>query len=95
MYYNNINIFKDFMTVLIETMVDTSPNVPSLFEIIRDNVEFYFSDAHEIGSSDVSICVNSVIRDYAPQTDNYGSVPTRREIRRSVNEAISVMGDDW
>jgi len=83
------------MTVLIETMVDTSPNVPSLFEIIKDNVEFYFSDAHEIGSSDVSICVNSVIQDYSPLTANFASVPTRREIRRSVNEAISVMGDDW
>ena len=82
------------MTVLIETMVDTSPNVPSLFEIIKDNVEFYFNDAHEIGSSDVSVCVNSVIQDYAPLTVNFASVPTRREIRRSVNEAISVMGDD-
>ena len=83
------------MSVLIETMADTSPNVPSLFEIIKDNVDFYFNDAHEIGSSDVSVCVNSVIRDYAPQTDNYASVPTRREIRRAVNEAISLLGDDW
>tara|TARA_R100000742_G_C4190178_1_gene22515 strand:+ start:187 stop:438 length:252 start_codon:yes stop_codon:yes gene_type:complete len=83
------------MSVLIETMVDTSPDVPSLFQIIKYNVDFYFSDAHEIGSSDVSVCVNSVIRDYAPQTDNYASVPTRREIRRSVQEAISLLGDDW
>ena len=80
MYYNNINIFKDFMT---------------LFDIIKDNVEFYFNDAHEIGSSDVSVCVNSVIQDYAPLTANFASVPTRREIRRSVNEAIGVMSDDW
>ena len=67
----------------------------TLFEIIRDNVEFFFSDAHEIGSSDVSVCVNAVIRDYAPLTAQYASVPTRREIRRSVNEAISLLGDDW
>ena len=67
----------------------------TLFEIIRDNVEFFFSDAHEIGSSDVSICVNAVINEYAPLTDQYASVPTRREIRRSVNEAISLLGDDW
>ena len=67
----------------------------TLFEIIRDNVEFFFSDAHEIGSSDVSVCVNAVINEYAPLTDQYASVPTRREIRRSVNEAISLLGDDW
>ncbi len=67
----------------------------TLFDIIKDNVEFYFNDAHEIGSSDVSVCVNSVIQDYAPLTANFASVPTRREIRRSVNEAISVMSDDW
>ena len=67
----------------------------TLFEIIRDNVEFFFSDAHEIGSSDVSICVNAVINEYAPLTDQFASVPTRREIRRSVNEAISLLGDDW
>ena len=67
----------------------------TLFEIIKDNVEFFFSDAHEIGSSDVSICVNAVINEYAPLTDQYASVPTRREIRRSVNEAISLLGDDW
>ena len=83
------------MSVLIETMVDTSPNVPSLFEIIKDNVDFYFNDAHEIGSSDVSVCVNSVIRDYAPLTDSFASVPTRREIRRAVNQAICLLGDDW
>ncbi len=67
----------------------------TLFDIIKDNVEFYFNDAYEIGSSDVSVCVNSVIQDYAPLTANFASVPTRREIRRSVNEAISVMSDDW
>ena len=67
----------------------------TLFEIIRDNVEFFFSDAHEIGSSDVSICVNAVINEYAPLTDQFASVPTRREIRRSVNEAISLLGEDW
>ena len=67
----------------------------TLFEIIRDNVEFFFSDAHEIGSSDVSVCVNAVINEYAPLTDQFASVPTRREIRRSVNEAISLLGDDW
>jgi len=67
----------------------------TLFDIIQENVEFFFSDAHEIGSSDVSICVNAVINEYAPLTDQYASVPTRREIRRSVNEAISLLGDDW
>ena len=67
----------------------------TLFEIIRDNVEFFFSDAHEIGSSDVSVCVNAVINEYAPLTDQFASVPTRREIRRSVKEAISLLGDDW
>tara|TARA_B100000427_G_scaffold58809_1_gene46180 strand:- start:257 stop:508 length:252 start_codon:yes stop_codon:yes gene_type:complete len=83
------------MTVQIGTMPDTSPTVPTLFQIIQDNVEFMFSDAHEIGTSDVSICVNYVINDYSPFTDNFASVPTRREIRRAVNNAIATMGDDW
>ena len=60
----------------------------SLFDIIMHNVEFYFLDAHEIGSSDVSICVDSVIDEYAPLTENFVSVPTRREIRKAVHEAI-------
>jgi|TARA_B100001094_G_scaffold222615_1_gene216679 hypothetical protein len=63
----------------------------TLFDIIQDNVEFMFSDVEEIGTSDVSCCVNSVINEYAPLTLQYASVPTRREIRRAVNEAISVL----
>ena len=74
---------------------DDVADVPgtSLFDIIRHNVEFYFLDAHEIGSSDVSICVNSVIDEYAPLTENFVAVPTRWEIRRAVNEAISLLYD--
>ena len=40
----------------------------SLLDIIRLNVEFFFEDVEEIGSSDVSCCVNAVINDYAPLT---------------------------
>ncbi len=74
---------------------DDVADVPgiSLFDIIRHNVEFYFLDAHEIGSSDVSICVNSVIDEYAPLTENFVAVPTRWEIRRAVHEAISLLYD--
>ena len=61
----------------------------SLLDIIRLNVEFFFEDVEEIGSSDVSCCVNAVINDYAPLTTQYASTPTRREIRRAVNAAIS------
>ena len=32
----------------------------NLFDIIRLNVEFFFEDVEEIGSSDVSCCVNAV-----------------------------------
>tara|TARA_R100000278_G_scaffold56069_1_gene46488 strand:+ start:208 stop:459 length:252 start_codon:yes stop_codon:yes gene_type:complete len=80
----------------IPTWDDVS-DVPgtSLFDIIMHNVEFYFLDAHDIGSSDVSICVNSVIDEYAPLTENFVSVPTRREIRRAVLEAIHEINDDW
>ena len=60
----------------------------NLFDIIRLNVEFFFEDVEEIGSSDVSCCVNAVINDYAPLTEQYASTPTRREIRRAVNAAI-------
>ena len=68
----------------------------NLFDIIRLNVEFFFEDVEEIGSSDVSCCVNAVINDYAPLTTQYASTPTRREIRRAVNAAISdFLPDDW
>ena len=55
-----------------------------LFEIISDHVDFMFTDVDEIGSSDISICVNRIIRDYAPLTENFASVPTRQVIRRAV-----------
>jgi len=55
-----------------------------LFEIISDNVDFMFTDVHEIGTSDVSICVNRIIKDYAPYTDEFASTPTRQVIRRAV-----------
>ena len=61
----------------------------SLLDIIRLNVEFFFEDVEEIGSSDVSCCVNAVINDYAPLTEQYASTPTRQAIRRLVNYAIS------
>ena len=61
----------------------------NLFDIIRLNVEFFFEGVEEIGTSDVSCCVNAVIRDYAPLTEQFASTPTRREIRRAVNSAIS------
>ena len=66
----------------------------NLFDIIRLNVEFFFEDVEEIGSSDVSCCVNAVINDYAPLTEQYASTPTRQAIRRLVNYAISDFLDD-
>ena len=65
-----------------------------LLDIIRLNVEFFFENVEEIGTSDVSYCVNSVILDYAPLTEQYASTPTRREIRRLVNYAISDFLED-
>ena len=64
-----------------------------LFEIISDNVDFMFTDVEEIGTSDVSICVNRIIRDYAPYTEQFASTPTRQVIRRMVNHAISSLED--
>ncbi len=64
-----------------------------LFEIISDHVDFMFTDVEEIGSSDVSICVNRIIRDYAPLTENFASVPTRQVIRRMVNTALNSLDD--
>ena len=66
----------------------------NLFDIIRLNVEFFFEGVEEIGTSDVSCCVNAVIRDYAPHTEHLSSTPTRREIRRAVNSTISHFLDD-
>ena len=64
-----------------------------LFEIIQANVDFYFTDAHEIGSSDVSCCVNSIIKEYAPFTEDYASTPTRQVIRRCVLNCLHVLED--
>ena len=64
-----------------------------LFEIISDNVDFMFTDVEEIGSSDVSICVNRIIKEYAPFTEDYASTPTRQVIRRMVNNFISTLND--
>lgn len=64
-----------------------------LFEIIQANVDFYFTDAHEIGSSDISCCVNSIIKEYAPFTEDYYSTPTRQVIRRCVQNCLNVLED--
>ena len=64
-----------------------------LLDIIRLNVEFFFEDVEEIGTSDVSACVNSVIRDYAPYTEQFASTPTRQAIRRMVNHGIQSLED--
>jgi len=64
-----------------------------LFEIISDNVDFMFSDVDSIGTSDVSICVNRIIREYAPFTEDYASTPTRQVIRRIVNNCLATLND--
>ena len=66
-----------------------------LFEIIQDNVDYMFTNGYEdeIGTSDVSICVNRIIEEYAPYTEQFASTPTRREIRRVVNNCVATLGD--
>ena len=64
-----------------------------LFEIISDNVDFMFTDVEEIGTSDVSICVNRIIKEYAPFTEDYASTPTRQVIRRCVLNCLHVLED--
>lgn len=64
-----------------------------LFEIISDNVDFMFTDVEEIGSSDISICVNRIIKEYAPFTEDYASTPTRQVIRRCVRNCLSSLND--
>ena len=64
-----------------------------LYEIISDNVDFMFTDVEEIGTSDVSICVNRIIKEYAPFTEDYASTPTRQVIRRMVNNCLATLND--
>ena len=64
-----------------------------LFEIIQENVDFMFTDVEEIGTSDVSICVNRIIEEYAPYTEQFASTPTRQVIRRVVNNCIATLND--
>ena len=66
-----------------------------LFEIIQDNVDYMFTNGYEdeIGTSDVSICVNRIIEEYAPYTEQFASTPTRQVIRRVVNNCIATLND--
>ncbi len=64
-----------------------------LYEIISENVDFMFTDVEEIGTSDVSICVNRIIKEYAPFTEDYASTPTRQVIRRMVNNCLATLND--
>ncbi len=64
-----------------------------LFEIIQEHVDFMFTDVGEIGTSDVSICVDRVIRDYAPYTNQFASTPTRQVIRRAVQCCLQSLED--
>jgi len=73
--------------------MNTHGALMNLFDIIRLNVEFFFEDVEEIGTSDVSACVNAVINEYAPLTEQYASTPTRQAIRRLVNYAIMDLPD--
>ena len=64
-----------------------------LFEIISDNVDFMFTDVESIGTGDVSICVNRIIEEYAPYTEQFASTPTRQAIRWMVNHGITSLKD--
>ena len=72
-----------------------------LFEIIQDNVDYMFTNGYEDENgtfatrynSDVSICVNRIIEEYAPYTEQFASTPTRQVIRRVVNNCIATLND--
>ena len=52
------------------------------------NVEWFFADAEEIGSSDVSCCVAAVIRDLGQQPEQVDPV-TYRVLRNLVQNCIA------
>lgn len=56
--------------------------------VVTDMVDFYFSDAEEIGSSDISICVNLVLNQFYHNVEAVGN-EERWVARNAVLRALS------
>jgi hypothetical protein len=54
----------------------------------EENVEWFFADAEEIGSSDVSCCVAAILRDLGEQPEEVDSV-SYQMIRNLVSNCIA------
>jgi hypothetical protein len=62
-------------------------SLDDVISVIEDNVSFYFEDAYEIGSSDVSCCVRSVVDQLGLDFDSLSKVDIML-LRNGVQNAI-------
>ena len=71
------------MTKLFETN-----SIDTILEACVANAEWFFADAEEIGSSDVSACVRAVFNDLGLDINDVTPVEVQM-IRNGVNNAIN------
>jgi hypothetical protein len=62
----------------------------ALLANIEDHVESFFSDAEEIGSSDISCCVRAILRSYYPNPDD-ATNPEWVAVRNGVHNHLSTV----
>jgi hypothetical protein len=61
-----------------------------LLAVIEDEVFFMFTDAEEIGSSDISCCVRNVLRSFYDNIDE-ATNPECVAIRNGINNALTTV----
>lgn len=66
---------------------------PKMLVIIEETVHWMFSDAEEIGTSDISCCVNSCLDNYYGKNAEVSS-ETRFKVRSAVMTAIRTIDYD-
>jgi hypothetical protein len=61
-----------------------------LLAVVEDEVSFMFSDAEEIGSSDISCCVRSILRNFYTNIEE-ATNPECVAIRNAVHNTLSTV----
>ena len=61
-----------------------------LIAVVEDEVSFMFSDAEEIGSSDISCCVRSVLRNFYDNIDE-ASNPECVAVRNCISNTLTTV----
>ena len=81
------------MTVGVVNMRIFDRGIEDLMANIEEHVEWMFGDAEEIGSSDLSACVRSVLSDYYPGELVQATDQEAALVRNYIHNAIREMSD--